>query len=291
MVEPGAATSDSTHRTREAAEKTLLRTADVESAQLPPDRTPQRGDHGTEGTRRHLRRSDETPEQDPVARLYENKEYLEAYSLHTDLRVEEDPREAIGGAWDEIGELQFEFLRGRGLLPRDSLLDIGCGTLRGGRHFIRYLDRGGYTGLDISVEAIRSGEELVNREGLADKAPRLLINDERRLRFRQLRGERFDFLLAQSVFTHLMPEHVEECFEHVAEVMHERSIFYFTFFEAESFERTGWKTFRYPYSFFTALTERKGFRLEDFAAQYPHPRGQRMVAAMRVSEPEAIASR
>jgi SAM-dependent methyltransferase len=239
--------------------------------------------------RRALRRTDGSPEKDPVARLYEERDYLEAYRIHTDLRVEEDPQQAIGGSWTEIGELQFEFLRGRGLLPHHSLLDIGCGTLRGGRHFIRYLDARRYTGMDISVEAIRSAEELVEREGLGDKAPRLLVNEERRLRFGQLRGERFDFLLAQSVFTHLMPEHIEECFEYVGEVMHPHSIFYFTFFEAEEYKRTGRKSFSYPYSFFAALAERTGFRLEDFAARYPHPRGQRMVGAMRPAGSETVA--
>jgi hypothetical protein len=68
-----------------------------------------------------------------------------------------------------------------------------------------------------------------------------------------------------------MPEHIEECFEYVGEVMHPHSIFYFTFFEAEEYKRTGRKSFSYPYSFFAALAERTGFRLEDFAARYPHP--------------------
>jgi hypothetical protein len=51
------------------------------------------------------------------------------------------------------------------------MLDIGCGTLRGGRHFIGYLDPDGYTGMDISPQAIRYGEELVRRENLTWKQP------------------------------------------------------------------------------------------------------------------------
>ncbi len=41
-------------------------------------------------------------------------------------------RDMVGGMWEEIGRLQFEFLRARGLKPSHRLLDIGCGSLRGG---------------------------------------------------------------------------------------------------------------------------------------------------------------
>ena len=56
----------------------------------------------------------------------------------------------IGGHWEALGKLQFDYLVANGLKPGHRLLDIGCGTLRGGRHFIRYLAPGGYTGIDIS---------------------------------------------------------------------------------------------------------------------------------------------
>ena len=49
-------------------------------------------------------------------------------------------RNFIGGKWEEIGRLQYDFLREQGLQPQDKLLDIGCGCLRGGIHFIDYLE-------------------------------------------------------------------------------------------------------------------------------------------------------
>src|SRR5205807_6035012 len=58
-------------------------------------------------------------------------------------------RAIVGGAWEEIGRLQFEFLTGNGLKPHHRLLDVGCGALRGGLHFIRYLDEGNYVGVDL----------------------------------------------------------------------------------------------------------------------------------------------
>ncbi len=37
-------------------------------------------------------------------------------------------REVIGGLWDEMGQLQLEFMRLHGLLPQHRLLDLGCGS-------------------------------------------------------------------------------------------------------------------------------------------------------------------
>jgi hypothetical protein len=51
-------------------------------------------------------------------------------------------KSVVGGLWDEIGRLQFNFLVAQGLKPEHYLLDVGCGTFRGGVHFIRYLETG-----------------------------------------------------------------------------------------------------------------------------------------------------
>ena len=75
--------------------------------------------------------------------------FLDGYIEHTNQSVAIDPRDAIGGMWEEIGSLQLEFLKNMGLSPSNTLLDIGCGNVRGGRHFIRYVDSGNYTGIDI----------------------------------------------------------------------------------------------------------------------------------------------
>jgi len=107
---------------------------------------------------------------------YRSGSYVEAYTAHMDGRVERDPEKAIGGSWEEVGNAQWEFLINQGLRPHHKLLDIGCGTLRAGRHFIKHLDTGNYTGLDISPKAIEYGRRLVHQEGLSDKHPRLLVN-------------------------------------------------------------------------------------------------------------------
>ena len=37
----------------------------------------------------------------------------------------------VGGKWDQIGKLQFEFLKKNNLKPDHCFLDIGCGAFRG----------------------------------------------------------------------------------------------------------------------------------------------------------------
>ncbi len=208
--------------------------------------------------------------------LYARHEYLDAYAAHTDARVKADPHSAVGGMWEEIGILQFEILVRHGLDPKHTLLDIGCGTLRGGRHFIRFLDVGNYTGIDISRAALEYAHLLVENEGLSGKKPRLMLNWEKSLHFSDLSKERFDFLLAQSVFTHLPREEIQKCFIGVRKIMHSESLFFFTFRARDRATRVGLKSFQYPFEFFENLASQHNFRLDDLSNDYPHPRRQAM---------------
>lgn len=219
-----------------------------------------------------------------VEKLYKEKPYLEAYSQHTDLRVEADSQQAIGGMWEEIGTLQFEFLITRNMQPHHNMLDLGCGTLRGGRHFIKYLQPGNYYGIDISPKAISSAKQLVQHEGLLDKRPHLLVSENKNLKFAEFSGQQFDYILAQSVFTHLQPEHIKECFEHIGTIMQRNAAFYFTYHKGEEYEQTGFKGFRYPFLFFESLAEQYGFKLQACSKDYNHPRGQLMVELRSSSE-------
>jgi SAM-dependent methyltransferase len=221
-------------------------------------------------------------DQTRIEKLYQARDYLDAYSEHTDIRVARDPREAVGGMWEEIGKLQFDFLISNGLRPYHTLLDIGCGTLRGGRHFIKYLDVGNYSGLDISPKAIEYAKQLVVDENMSDRHPKLLVSSDKDLSFNDFSGKMFDYLLAQSVFTHLMPQHIEQCFRHIGRLMRKNSVFFFTFWDAPEYTKTGDKAFRYPYSFFQSLAGQYGFRLSNRSEEYRHPRRQQMAVLSKI---------
>ncbi len=188
-----------------------------------------------------------------------------------------DPHAGIGGFWDEIGALQFEFLAANGLRPESTLFDLGCGTLRGGRHFIRFLDAGNYTGVDISAKTIELGALLVQQEGLSEKHPRLI---------RRLPNEGFfdgagksDFILAQSVLSHLPDYLVAKCLAELEAVLHRHSVFFFTFHPDAVYRQVGFKAFRYPPAFFAASAAQLGLHLSFH--DYDHPRGQRMASLRR----------
>lgn len=217
-----------------------------------------------------------------IEKIYKEYEYLEAYTKHTDLRVAKNPKLAVGGMWEEIGALQFEFLIKKNLQPHHKMLDFGCGTLRGGRHFIKYLQTGNYSGIDISPKAIAFAKQLVQREGISEKNPYLLVNANKDLKLREFSSYKFDYILSQSVFTHLKPEHIKEFIENVGYIMHKNSVFYFTYNKGEEYRQTGLKDFCYPFSFFESLAEQYRFKLEDCSKNYDHPRGQLMIELRRL---------
>ena len=204
-----------------------------------------------------------------------NMEYITEYSEYMNKKIIEDPRKAIGGLWKELGNLQFNFLVKKGLEPYNSILDIGCGILRGGLKFINYLDPIRYCGMDISTKAIMLGIGSIPTEEFSYKMPRFVVNND--LKFREFNGRNFDYILAQSVFTHLPKECIEECFENVKNIMHKKSRFYFTFFYAtEHREEKNYK-FRYPLKYFKTLAKKHGYKIKDVSSEYLHPRGQWMI--------------
>jgi SAM-dependent methyltransferase len=106
-------------------------------------------------------------------------------------------------AWRGHGAFQLFFLQAMGLRPSHTLLDIGCGPLRGGMHAIAYLDRGHYCGIDCNESFIRAARARVHCEGLSSKEPVLHVIDDFDLE--HVVG-RFDFGLAFSVLNHCTPE-------------------------------------------------------------------------------------
>lgn len=197
-------------------------------------------------------------------------------------------REMVGGMWDEIGALQLAFLREHGLAPGDRLLDVGCGALRGGVHFVRYLDAGRYCGLDINASLIDAGRVELESAGLSDRRAELLVDDAFRVgRF----GGSFDCAIAVSVFTHLPMNQIVRCLVEVRKVLVPGARLFASCFVAPASGHlaplrhdpqgivTQYDSDPYHQSLdeLASLGRFAGMAVEPIGA-WGHPRGQRMVA-------------
>jgi SAM-dependent methyltransferase len=170
------------------------------------------------------------PGPDP-ARASAAMQNVNAY--HRELTAEEiakkEHRHFVGAMWEEVGKAQFEFLQSRGLTPGHQVCDIGCGALRAGVHLARYLDAGHYYGMDINASLIEAGRLELEQEGLTGKNANLMVNDAFEMsRFEQ----KFDYIIAASLFTHLFGNHIVRCLVEARKVLAPGGQFYATFFQA-----------------------------------------------------------
>lgn len=114
--------------------------------------------------------------------------------------------------WKMKRDFQFNFLKQVGLLPEHYLMDIGCGTLRGGIPLISYLQEGHYFGLESRRKVLEEGRKELSAADLTDKAPTLLVSED----FGSLElNQRFDFFWAFSVFIHMPDPVLNNCLHFV----------------------------------------------------------------------------
>jgi hypothetical protein len=118
----------------------------------------------------------------------------------------EERRHALSGpvghrkVWRLKREYQIWFLKERGLQPHHYLLEIGCGTLRGGIPMIDLLLEGHYYGIEAREVALTEARKELEDAGLRGKTPALVLASD--LSLVQLE-RRFDFVWAFSVLPHL----------------------------------------------------------------------------------------
>jgi SAM-dependent methyltransferase len=209
-----------------------------------------------------------------------------------------DHRQAVGGLWDEIGELQFEFLRSQGLEPEHHLLDCGCGSLRGGVRFVAYLESGHYCGIDADGDLLAAGRRELEQAGLDGKAVQLRHSSSFDV---AAFDRRFDFALAQSLFTHLDINAILRCILSVERVLKPGGTFFATYFRSPSGTRDpavlsaaehptsdGMRVttsvdadpYHYGFDLFEWLCEPTSLTVQE-APNFQHPRDQRMLALVK----------
>ena len=163
--------------------------------------------------------------------------------------------------WKMKREFQIGFLRARGLEPQHRLIDVGCGTLRGGIPLIEYLDTGNYTGLDVRQEALDEGRKELAAAGLEDKQPQLICSDE--LASLDL-GTPSDFAWAFAVLIHMPDEVAASCISMASRNLRAGGRFYATVNIGDQDEGQ-WREFPVVFrslEFYQGLAARSGFSLE-----------------------------
>lgn len=190
-------------------------------------------------------------------------------------------RDYVGGMWEEIGQLQFNFLVAQGLKPEHTLLDIACGSLRGGVHFINYLNVGNYLGLDKEQELINRGiEQELGKDEQAEMQPEFVISDG--FEFDKF-SKKPDYAIAQSLFTHLVENDIKRCLKNLKEfACHKPLTFFATFFECETPKKGELETSHSHAKFEYTRAQMEQFGIEsgwqvEYLGDWGHPRGQKMV--------------
>lgn len=133
--------------------------------------------------------------------------------------------------YDRMSAVQFGLLTMLGLREQHRMLDIGCGSLRGGRLFIPYLQPGGYHGIEpnkwLVDGAIRDelGAELIRL-----KSPRFAHHDDFNL---EVFSTEFDFMLAQSIFSHTGITQMRHCLQSASRALKADGLFVATIVERD----------------------------------------------------------
>jgi hypothetical protein len=102
--------------------------------------------------------------------------------------------------FEKGGRELFIYLLNAGLVPDSRLVDIGCGVLRGGYWLIHFLKPGCYSGIEPHTGRLEMGtRSILEPEVLSAKRPRFDSNPHFDT---SVFGEKFDFFLAYSIWTH-----------------------------------------------------------------------------------------
>lgn len=194
-------------------------------------------------------------------------------------------RTYVGGLWNEMGSLQFQFLLDQGLRPSHRLLDVACGSLRLGVRVIPYLDPGHYFGIEKEQSLLDAGIEQELGDAMAHlKKPNLLCSSN--FDYDQFAAS-FDFAIIQSLFTHLPPAAIGLCLSKLRPHMRHGSTVFATFFESEDSFYNPLDAHDHGYFAYTqqemADFGTTALFTPHFIGDWGHPRGQVMVAYRAVS--------
>lgn len=187
-----------------------------------------------------------------------------------------DHRAYVGNKeyYDIEAGIQFSLLFLHGMRQEHKLLEIGCGSLRAARLFIPYLNASCYRAVEPNKWLVEAGIENELGWDIIDiKKPIFFGFDD--WDFSQI-GEKFDFIMAQSIFSHAQNELVECALRTIKAVMHDETKFFFTFIPGSHGDCLGdrWmypETIGYPLDYFQKKAEELEMHHQFIPWLHPHP--------------------
>ena len=141
--------------------------------------------------------------------------------------------------YDLVSAMTFGLLTACGLRQQHRVLDVGCGSLRLGRLLLPYLNPGNYFGLEPNKWLVDDGvRHEVGPSFMQSRRPTLLFDTS-------LAGldadVTFDYVVAQSIFSHTAPDLLNTWFEEIAERLTPGGLLLATFIEGDrACQGSGW---------------------------------------------------
>lgn len=196
-----------------------------------------------------------------MRRLLRPIKWLMVYLIQT----KEDRRHWLVDSWDnwKLGrDFHIQFLKGRNLQPAHYLLDIGCGTLRGGLPLINYLQEGHYFGIEVRENALNEGRKEIMEANLEGKQPKLFLSpDISELIIEQ----QFDYIIAFWVLIHLTDEILNNTLAFVSKHLSKQGVFYANVNIGDR-EKGSWREFPVvwrPFQFYSQACAAQGLLVSD----------------------------
>jgi cyclopropane fatty-acyl-phospholipid synthase-like methyltransferase len=175
-------------------------------------------------------------------------------------------RHALVGSpalWQMKRSFQFEFLSSRGLRTEHRLLDIGCGTLRGGIPLIDYLETGHYIGVEARAEALEEAHKELKGAGLEHKRPLLIhASDPGQVKLEAP----VDVAWAFAVLFHMPDEVLDACLGLVSRSLTEGGELYANVKLGDRHDGAQWREFpivRRPRDFYQSLAATHGLSMSE----------------------------
>lgn len=141
-------------------------------------------------------------------------------------KEKQERRHAMAGPskrWKMKRAFQIRFLKEQGLRPDQTLVEIGCGTLRGGIPLIEYLDSGNYLGIEVREEVLIEAQRELEDCNLTHKKPQLIVCDD--LSALDLKRP-VDVIWAFSVLIHMQDPVLHQALDFVSKHLKDSGVFY-----------------------------------------------------------------